>query len=62
MDFKVVVNYPTSEEGIQLLEDRQAAAVLKTLKDMLSGDELNELMVRIEERINREKNQYKRAN
>jgi len=43
MAIKVVVNYPKTEEGMQLLKESQAIIVVNILRDMLTPKKLGEL-------------------
>lgn len=49
MSIKVVVNYPETEEGMKLLKERQAEAVLVTLNKILTPMQLDRLMQMLEE-------------
>lgn len=42
-NIKVVVNYPNTEEGMLLLKERQAAAMVKILRESIPKKELDEL-------------------
>ncbi|ABS42619.1 hypothetical protein [Clostridium botulinum] len=47
MGFKVVVNYPTTEEGKRKLEESQAEAVLTVLNQILTPKQLEKLISRL---------------
>lgn len=49
-EIKVIVNYPQTEDGMRLLEERHAAAVVNILKEMLTKDELDQVMEKLKER------------
>lgn len=51
MAITVVVNYPKTAEGMELFEERQAAAVVKVLREMLPPKQLEELMNKLEESL-----------
>ena len=51
MAIKVVVNYPQTKEGMQLLKERQAEVVAKSLIRMLSHSELDEVMTRLRQSL-----------
>lgn len=53
MAIKVVVNYPKTEEGIQLLKERQAEAVAKSLVRILSQIQLEELVKKLRENLSK---------
>lgn len=46
-DIKVVVNYPTTEEGKKKLDESQAKAVLTILTQMLTPEQLEKLVKRL---------------
>jgi|GEM_PF-1646258 len=54
MAIKVIVNYPKTEEGLQLLEERQAQVVAKSLRRMLSQTQLDELVSILRENLSKE--------
>lgn len=47
MAIKVIVNYPQTEEGIQLLKERQAEVVAKSLLKVLSRTQIDELLEKL---------------
>jgi hypothetical protein len=47
MAIKVIVNYPQTEEGIQLLKERQAEVVAKSLLKVLSRTQIDELVEKL---------------
>ncbi|EDT84637.1 hypothetical protein [Clostridium botulinum] len=47
MAIKVVVNYPTTEEGKRKLDESQAEAVLTVLNQILTPKQLDKLMSRL---------------
>ncbi|MCC5425830.1 hypothetical protein [Clostridium botulinum] len=47
MAIKVVVNYPTTEEGKRKLEESQAQAVLTVLNQILTLKQLDKLMSKL---------------
>jgi len=55
MAIKVIVNYPKTEEGLQLLEDRQAQVVAKSLIRMLSQVQLDEVVKKLKENLSKDK-------
>jgi len=53
MAIKIIVNYPKTEEGLQLLEERQAQVVAKSLIRMLSPVQLDEVVKKLKENLSR---------
>lgn len=47
---KVIANYPTTPEGIKLLDESIADATLLLLKRMLTPEQLEKLMQKLEEK------------
>ncbi|MCY6957921.1 hypothetical protein [Clostridium brassicae] len=47
MEFKVIVNYPTTEEGKRELEKSQAESVLNVLNQILTPEQLEKLISRL---------------
>jgi len=47
MAIKVIVNYPQTEEGMQLLKERQAEALAKSLLRTLSPAQIDELLEKL---------------
>lgn len=52
----VIVNYPTTPEGIALLEEKQAEVTLQILKNMLTPNQLDKLIKKLSDEIGYEKN------
>lgn len=48
-DMKVIANYPTTTEGMRVLDESLADATLLLLKKMLTPEQLEKLMERLEE-------------
>lgn len=46
-DIKVIVNYPTTEEGKRKLDESQARAVLTVLTQILTPEQLDKLVRRL---------------
>lgn len=46
-DIKIVVNYPTTEEGKKKLDESQARAVLTVLTQILTPEQLDKLVRRL---------------
>jgi len=51
MAIKLVVNYPKTEEGLQLLKERQAQVVAKSLIRMLTQDQLDEVISKLNQSL-----------
>jgi hypothetical protein len=50
MAIKVTVNYPQTEEGMELLRNRVAEVIVRSLRRMLTKDQMNELVSEIEKK------------
>lgn len=50
MAIKVIVNYPQTEEGMELLRNRQAEVIVRSLRRMLSKTQMDELISEIEKK------------
>jgi len=53
MAIKVIVNYPETEEGMQILKERQAEVVAKSLIRILSKDQLEALVKKLRENLSK---------
>ena len=51
MAIKLIMNYPQTDEGIRLIEERQAAVVANSLRRMLSKAQLNELIGKLKSKL-----------
>ncbi|MFL0245493.1 hypothetical protein [Candidatus Clostridium stratigraminis] len=49
MAISIVINYPETEEGMKMFEERQAQAFLKILRRKLPKEDLDLLIKRLEE-------------
>lgn len=49
-DIKVIANYPTTPEGMKLLDESIANATLLLLRKMLTPEQLEKLMKNLEEK------------
>lgn len=47
MAIKVIVNYPQTEEGMEIIRNRQAEVVAKSLIKVLTEDQLSELVMKL---------------
>lgn len=55
MAIKVIVNYPDTPEGIELLNNSYSEAVLSILRKMLTPQQLDQLMQKLATKVAAEK-------